>query len=48
MARIAWFDAQARKRVGSSAALAMFDEHLLEPMQRDLLANTWMGERYSR
>jgi hypothetical protein len=25
----------------------MFDNHLLEPMQRDLLKNTWMGERYN-
>jgi hypothetical protein len=47
MARIAWFDAHARKRIGTRAALDMFDSKLLAPIQRDLVAKTWLGERYN-
>ena len=47
MGRIAWFDAHARKRVGTATAREIFDEHLLRPIQNDLIANTWLGERYN-
>lgn len=43
MGRIAWFDAHARKRVGD---VKTFDNAILGPIQRDLLRDTWMRERY--
>ena len=43
MGRIALYDAHARKRYGDQAS---FDDHTLAPLQRDLIANTWMHERY--
>ncbi len=46
MGRIALFDAHARKYVGDAASLAVFDDVLLAPLQRDLIAFTWMHERY--
>lgn len=45
MGRIAWFDAHARKLLGSDDALAAFDAQLLV-LQDDLIADTWMHERY--
>ena len=46
MGRIAYFDAHARKRLGSVDDLSYFNEKLLQPIQRDLIANTFMHERY--
>ena len=46
MGRIAWFDAHARKYVGDTAALANFDNVTMKPLIRDLIADTWMSERY--
>ena len=43
MARIAWFDAHARKRLGD---LDAFEKTILAPIQRDLIAYTWLRERY--
>lgn len=43
MGRIAWFDGHARKRVGD---LKTFNNAVLGPIQRDLLKDTWMRERY--
>lgn len=43
LARIGWADAHARKRVGD---LQTFEELLLKPLQRDLIDNTWLYERY--
>lgn len=43
LARIGWVDALARKRVGD---LATFDDLLLAPLQRDLVENVWLYERY--
>jgi hypothetical protein len=45
MGRIAWFDAHARKLLGRPSDLAAFDAQL-SVLQRDLIANTWMHERY--
>jgi hypothetical protein len=45
MGRIAWFDAHARKLVGRAADLAAFNAQLAI-LQRDLIADTWMHERY--
>jgi hypothetical protein len=45
MARIGWFDARGRKRFGSAEDLEYFNTRLLAPVQKDLLANTWMHER---
>ena len=46
MGRIAWFDSHARKYVGTSAALTAFNDYTLAPLVRDLIANTWMHERW--
>jgi hypothetical protein len=43
MARIGWFDAHARRNVGDQAT---FDNIILAPIQRDLIAYTWLHERY--
>lgn len=42
MGRIAWFESLARKRYDD---LEGFDTYVLQPLQRDLLATTWMHER---
>ena len=47
MGRITWADALARKAVGDAANAAVFFDTLLAPLQYDLLANTWMYERYT-
>jgi hypothetical protein len=47
MARIGWFDARGRKRFGSAADLAYFNERILAPVQKDVIAHTWMHERWS-
>lgn len=47
MGRIALFDGHARKFVGDREALETFDQFILGPLQRDLIANTWMHERYT-
>lgn len=46
MARIGWFDARGRKRFGSAEDLTYFEERILSPVRADLIANTWMHERY--
>jgi hypothetical protein len=46
MGRIALFDGHARKYVGDEQALSTFDNHILGPLQNDLIENTWMHERY--
>ncbi len=46
MGRIALFDAHARKRVGGDAQQQAFDAQLAT-LQRDLIAYTWMHERYT-
>eukprot|EP00041_Stephanoeca_diplocostata_P004961 m.53855 g.53855 ORF g.53855 m.53855 type:complete len:798 (-) comp15471_c1_seq1:129-2522(-) len=46
MGRIAWFDSHARKNVGNASALQVFDTHTLAPLMRDLIAYTWLHERY--
>jgi hypothetical protein len=43
MGRIAWADAQARARVGD---LATYEQKILGPVRSDLLARTWLTERY--
>ena len=43
MGRIGWADAYARVAVRDANT---FQETLLAPLQRDLLANTWLTERY--
>eukprot|EP01034_Spumella_vulgaris_P026916 gene26916-33564_t len=43
LARIGWVDSWARKRVGD---VNTFEKLLLEPLQRDLVENTWLYERY--
>eukprot|EP00055_Hartaetosiga_balthica_P004148 m.10318 g.10318 ORF g.10318 m.10318 type:complete len:814 (-) comp3651_c0_seq2:140-2581(-) len=43
MGRIAWFESHARKRIGDRNT---FDEHIMSPLERDLIANTWLHERY--
>jgi hypothetical protein len=45
MGRIAWFDARARKIDRTSASLRQFDSNLLL-LQKDLVRDTWMHERY--
>lgn len=45
MGRIAWFDAHARKLMGRAADRAAFDAQL-GLLSRDLIADTWMHERY--
>jgi hypothetical protein len=46
MARIGWFDAKGRKRFATDADLEYFNSKILAPVQRDVIANTWMHERY--
>ena len=46
MARIGWFDAHARKRFGTEEDLTYFNERIVSHIQKDLLVNTWMHERY--
>lgn len=46
MGRISWADAMARKRMGDAANAAVFTDLVLGPVQYELLANTWMNERY--
>jgi|TARA_B110000208_G_scaffold158703_1_gene193024 hypothetical protein len=46
MGRIAWFDAHARKLVKRASDLIQFNSNL-KLLQTDLVANTWMHERYS-
>lgn len=43
LGRIGWADAHARKRMND---LQTFEELLLVPLQDDLLADTWLFERY--
>lgn len=43
LARIGWVDSLARKRVKDAATIRNV---LLAPLQKDLLANTWLNERY--
>lgn len=43
LGRIGWADSHARKRVGD---LHTFNSLLLEPLQRDLIEDTWLFERY--
>jgi len=47
MGRIAWQDSLARRSVGGPAAAALFEGTLLYPLQRDLLARTWLPERFT-
>lgn len=47
MGRIGWQDALARKAIGDAAAIATFRNVLLAPLQTDLLARTWLPERYT-
>lgn len=47
MGRIAVADGWARRRVGGAANAAVARDAVLAPLQRDLLANTWMYERYT-
>lgn len=46
MARIGWFDALGRKRLGADEDLKYFNDRILTPVQHDVIANTWMHERY--
>mmetsp|Transcript_19730 Transcript_19730/g.28382 ORF Transcript_19730/g.28382 Transcript_19730/m.28382 type:complete len:812 (+) Transcript_19730:108-2543(+) len=46
MGRIGWFDAVGRKLLGSAEDLNYFNDVVLEPLKRDLNANTWLHERY--
>ncbi len=43
MGRIGWADAHARRAVGD---VATYRDKILEPLQADLLARTWLTERY--
>jgi len=43
MGRIAWFDAQARKRMGDQKT---FDSVILDPILDDVVKYTWMSERF--
>jgi hypothetical protein len=43
MGRIAWADAHARARVGDQAT---YEQKILDPIRSDLLARTWLTERY--
>jgi hypothetical protein len=43
MGRIAWADAHARARVGDHAT---YEQKILDPIRSDLLARTWLTERY--
>jgi hypothetical protein len=44
LARIGWVDSLARQRVKDAATVRNI---LLAPLQQDLLANTWLNERYN-
>lgn len=44
MARIGWFDALSRKRLGQSD---MFQCTLLNPIRDDLINYLWLNERYN-
>jgi len=46
MARIGWFDALGRKRLGSRDDLEYFENRILLPLQSDVLQYTWLHERY--
>jgi len=46
MGRIGLFDALGRKRFGEQQDLEYFNEKVLAPVQRDVIAFTWMHERY--
>jgi hypothetical protein len=46
MGRIAWMDMHARRAVGTPEQAAVAERVLLAPLQEDLLANTWLYERY--
>jgi hypothetical protein len=43
MGRIAWADAHARARVGDRTT---YEQKILDPIRSDLLARTWLTERY--
>ena len=45
MGRIAWFDGHARKKMNTKASLEQFNRNVLL-LQNDLIANTWLHERY--
>jgi hypothetical protein len=47
MGRIAWQDALARQAVGGAAAAAVFEDRILGPLQADVLARTWLPERFT-
>ena len=47
MGRIGWQDAMARHAVGDAAAISMFNDVILAPLQRDLLRRTWLPERFN-
>jgi len=47
MGRIAWQDALARQAVGGAAAAAAFEALILGPLQADVLARTWLPERFT-
>ena len=47
MGRIGWQDAMARHAVGDAAAIAMFTDTLLAPLQADLKRRTWLPERFN-
>lgn len=48
MGRIGLFDAMGRKRFGEKEDLEYFNEVVLAPVQRDVIAFTWMHERYAQ
>ena len=47
MGRIAWQDGLARQAVGGAAAAAAFETLVLGPLQADVLARTWLPERFT-
>eukprot|EP00040_Diaphanoeca_grandis_P026583 m.149250 g.149250 ORF g.149250 m.149250 type:complete len:880 (-) comp30646_c0_seq1:102-2741(-) len=47
MGRIAWFDSHARKNIATAESLQVFNQHTMATLQRDLIKNTWMHERYN-
>ena len=46
MARIGWFDALGRKRLGTQADMDYFLTSVLKPIETDLNTYTWLHERY--
>lgn len=46
MGRIAWLDGHARRWMGDAQNAGFFSDVILGPLQSDLLANTWLYERY--